>query len=87
MLGGAIGPRLDGVAARQAVEEAGDGLFDGRRHDAVIHLAVGVQIQHAALLDAAVGVVTLVDGAVEDVDVPAVEEVAVVTVAGGVAGR
>lgn len=79
------GPGLDRVAAREGGQDARHGLVDARQDLAGRHVLVGAQVEDAALLDHAAGVGALFYGALERGHVPAVEEIAVVTVAVGIA--
>lgn len=82
---GRAGPGGDGVAAREGREGAGDGLWDLRGEQAGLAVGVGGEGEVRAVLHDAVGVVAVGDGGGERGYVPAVDEVAVEAVAGGVA--
>lgn len=82
---GGAGPRLDGVAAGQGGQGAVHVLEHGRGDLAVLAGGVAVEREVRAVLHVARVVVAVVDGGLQDADVPAVDEVAVEAVAGGVA--
>lgn len=80
-----VGTSLDGVAAWELIHPPGGRFVDRRGDYAVVHFSVCVQIQDSALLDDPAGAVAFIDCLLQNIDIPTVEEVAVVAVARGVA--
>lgn len=82
--GGLAGSVGDGVAAGEGVEDAIDLLGHGGRDDASLALLGGEEFENRAVGDEAAVVGAFVDGSLEEIDVPAVDEIAVHSVAGWV---